>query len=185
LKFNWTIGLSPAQHKQFKASGPGASDKIMMLVSDISLTQHEWSLPFVQKFASNLTALNEAFARSWYQLAARDMGPATRCIGPFVPPPQPWQNPLPPPPPLNQQPVWNDVKSQVLSVMRPAQPNPALAPDLQGTSLYYGAAFIKLAWQCAATFRRTDYLGGCNGARLRFDPQASWPVNNGHAPLTN
>ena len=179
LNFTWTLKKSPALHQQFKASGPGASDEIMMLVSDVGLTKHNWSLPIVQKFAANLSALDDAFARAWYQLAARDMGPATRCIGPFVPPPQPWQNPLPPPPSPDQLPQWDDVKTKVLAAMRPAQPSPALAPDHDGTSLYYGAAFIKLAWQCAATFRRTDYLGGCNGARVRLDPQQSWPVNRG------
>lgn len=112
------------------------------------------------------------------------MGPASRCIGPFVPPPQSWQHPLPPPPSSDTMPNWDDVKSKVAAVMRPAAPHPALAPDRDGANLYYGAAFIKLAWQCAATFRRTDYQGGCNGARVRFDPQASWPVNRGmHAVL--
>jgi catalase-peroxidase len=151
----------------------------MMLVSDVSLIHHDFYRKVVEDFAQNLSSLNYEFSRAWYHLASHDMGPASRCIGPFVPPPQSWQHPLPAPLPSDQLPNWDDVKKQILEVMRPALPHPALTPDTDGKSLYYGAAFIKLAWQCAATFRRTDYRGGCNGARVRIEPQASWPVNRG------
>lgn len=180
LQFNWTLKQSPANHKQFEPSDKGAPDGIMMLVSDLSLIKHDFFLPHVQEFARNLSALEHEFAIAWYHLTSHDMGPHSRCIGPFVPPPQSWQHPLPPPPSPDQLPNLDDVKTRILAVMRPASPHSALAPDSDGKSLYYyGAAFVKLAWQCAATFRRTDYQGGCNGARVRFAPQALWDVNRG------
>jgi catalase (peroxidase I) len=76
-------------------------------------------------------------------------------------------------------PDWQAVKSAILAVMRPAQPTASdlsFDKDPMGNP-YYGAAFVHLAYQCAATFRRTDYQGGCNGARIRFSPQKDWPVN--------
>ncbi len=176
VSYDWKISESPGNKGQFKATnGP---DVIMMLVSDVSLLKDKVYRAYVEEFAGNRSSLEYEFARAWYFLASRDMGPASRCIGPFVPPPQSWQLPLPPPTsgPAN----WDDVKTKILAAMRPTSvPSSALAPDKDGSSLYYGAAFIKLAWQCAATFRRTDYRGGCNGARLRLQPQASWPANKG------
>ena len=175
VSYNWEISESPGNKGQFKATnGP---DMIMMLVSDVSLLKDKVYKAYVDEFARNKSSLEYEFERAWYFLASRDMGPASRCIGPFVPPPQSWQQPLPPP---GDAANWDDVKTKILAAMRPASvPSSALAPDKDGSSLYYGAAFIKLAWQCAATFRRTDYRGGCNGARLRLQPQASWPANKG------
>jgi catalase-peroxidase len=179
LKFNWTLELSPAKHQQFIPTDRDAPQGIMMLVSDLSLIKHDFYKKYVEEFARNLSSLEYEFSHAWYHLASHDMGPYTRCAGPFVPPPQSWQHPLPPPPPSDQLPNMDDVKKQILAIMRPALPHPALAPDYDGKSLYYGAAFIKLAWQCSATYRRTDHHGGCNGARVRFAPQAQWDVNKG------
>jgi catalase-peroxidase len=182
LRFNWTLTQSPAGHWQFNTSDPAAPPGIMMLVSDIAFIKHDMFRVHVEEFARNASALDYEFARAWYRLASRDMGPASRCIGPFVPPAQPWQRALPPAPPPEEQPDWAGVKAQVAAAMRPETPPspPALLADgdTNGAS-YYGAAFVKLAWQCAATFRRTDYQGGCNGARVRMEPQRSWRVNAG------
>jgi catalase-peroxidase len=179
LSYNWSLDLSPAKHKQFKPTDRGSPSGIMMLVSDIGLIKHDFYKKYVEEFAQNLSSLEYEFAHAWYHLASHDMGPYTRCIGPFVPPPQSWQHPLPPPLPSDQLPNLDDVKKQILAIMRPTSPSRYLVPDYDGKSLYYGAAFIRLAWQCAATYRRTDYHGGCNGARVRFAPQALWDVNKG------
>jgi catalase (peroxidase I) len=101
-------------------------------------------------------------------------------MGPWVPPAQPFQNPLPPPP--AKFPNWEQVREQLLPVIFPtkANPNTTLSPDvLPNGKLYNGAFFVQLAFQCAATYRQTDYLGGCNGARIRFPPESKWEVNEG------
>merc|ERR1712241_141610 len=115
----------------------------------------------VKKFASDQEAFDKAFAHAWYKLTTRDMGPVTRCIGNNVPPAQPWQYPLPAPS-VNQA-SFDDVKAD-------------LEEFLKLNKLDAGK-FTRLAWQCSSTFRKTDYLGGCNGARIRFSPQKDWPVN--------
>jgi len=86
------------------------------------------------------------------------MGPVSRCIGPYVPPAQPFQYPLPPPP--SSLPDWNQVKREL---------TPIIATN--------ATELVQLAFLCAATFRKTDYNGGCNGARIRF--VQSWPGNKG------
>ena len=182
LRFNWSLTQSPAGHWQFNTTDPSAPPGIMMLVSDIAFLKHDMFRMHVEEFARNASALDYEFARAWYRLASRDMGPASRCIGAFVPPAQPWQRALPPAPAPEEQPNWAQVKQQVATAMRPETPPSPLAldPDEDAKSAwYYGASFIKLAWQCAATFRRTDYQGGCNGARVRMEPQRSWRVNKG------
>merc|ERR1712130_154512 len=118
-------------------------------------------LSYVQLFASNMAAFDEAFASAWYKLTTRDMGPHSRCIGPIVPPPQPWQNPLPEP--SNELADFAAVKQQLETMLWENH-------DLRGL-------LSRLAWRCSATFRATDYLGGCNGARIRLSPQKDWPVN--------
>jgi catalase (peroxidase I) len=103
------------------------------------------------------------------------MGPSTRCAGPWVPPPQPFQNPLPPPP--TSFPDFSQVRVQIQRVLTTNQ-STILPPDVGPNNVpYYGAIYTTLAWQCASTFRHTDYLGGCNGARIRFAPQSTWPNN--------
>jgi len=101
------------------------------------------------------------------------MGPVSRCVGPFVPPAQPFQNPLPPTPATlpNFNLVQNAIKTAIFT-------NTTVLPaDMYNNQAYYGAVFVHLAWQCSSTFRHTDYQGGCNGARIRFPPQTSWPMN--------
>ena len=116
--------------------------------------------------------LSKDFSNAWYKLVTRDMGPVSRCFGSDVPPPQEFQYPLPSPP---SPPDWSLVKKSIIDVMYTN--SDILKPDYANTKAYYGAWFVKLAWQCASTFRKTDYLGGCNGARIRFSPQKDWPQN--------
>jgi catalase-peroxidase len=177
LGHEWRRTKSPMNHTQWvNASLPG----IMMLTSDISLTYDESYRNYSTLFANDMAALETAFAHAWYKLTTRDMGPVARCLGNLVPPAQPFQYPLPPAPPASQLAAFDSVRTDLLAAMRPATvpAGAAINPDvLPSGDLYYGAAFVQLAWHCASTFRKTDYLGGCNGARIRFDPQRSWPVN--------
>eukprot|EP00879_Flechtneria_rotunda_P008928 GHRR01009349.1.p1 GENE.GHRR01009349.1~~GHRR01009349.1.p1 ORF type:complete len:337 (+),score=69.54 GHRR01009349.1:1022-2032(+) len=105
----------------------------------------------------------------------RDVGPVTRCIGSDVSPVQEFQMPLPPPP--AQQPCFAKVRADIVKALN--TPSRAIAGDSVDGQPYYGALFSTLAWQCASTFRQTDYFGGCNGARIRFPPQSKWPANKG------
>lgn len=147
-----------------------------MLTSDISLLKDPSGRyqQYVKLFANNITALNEAFSNAWYKLVTRDMGPATRCVGPWVPPPQPFQFPLPATP--SHLPHWDEVRKEIRHVIS-SNASSVLPPDSYKNAPYYGSVFVHLAWQCASTFRHTDYLGGCNGARIRFAPQKNWPMN--------
>lgn len=99
---------------------------------------------------------------AWYKLMTRDMGPFTRCLGPDVPPPQPFQKPLPAPSPgpVNYTAVEIDIRAVLTS---------AETTGLVAT----------LAYQCASTYRATDKSGGCNGARIRFAPEINWNANKG------
>merc|ERR1719482_2575782 len=99
------------------------------------------------------------------------MGPVTRCVGKDVPPAQPFQHPLPKTPAglADMTKVRAEVK-QILTSSNPMLPADEFLP-------YYGAPFVRLAWQCSSTFRATDWQGGCNGARIRFSPQKDWPAN--------
>ena len=168
--------MSPGGHHQWgTVNGP---KKIMMLTSDISLLNDPAGQyqKLVQLFAANQTLLEDTFAHAWYKLASRDMGPVTRCVGPWVPPAQPFQFPLPETP--SNLPDFDDVRNSIVKVMS-RDASSILRPDTYNGSAYYGALFVHLAWQAASTFRQTDYLGGANGARIRFAPQANWPFNVG------
>lgn len=138
----------------------------MMLTSDISLTRDPTGRyqKIVSQFAQDQAAFDHAWKHAWYKLTTRDMGPVTRCLGPDVPPPQPFQFPLPPPPPPG---VLADMDA-VRALLAPLIAKRELAQRLG-----------QLAWQCASTFRVTDYQGGCNGARIRFPPQKEWAANAG------
>jgi catalase-peroxidase len=102
-----------------------------------------------------------------YKLTTRDMGPIERCLGKATPPAQPWQFPLPSP--ATSLPDFEAVRTSITKVMTTAK-SATLEPDTSSTgAANYGAIFVQLAYQCASTFRRTDYLGGCNGAHIRYD----------------
>jgi len=158
-KFQWTM---KGKNRPFAPSGDGKSKQtIGMLTTDIALIQDKAYLNIVKKFASDQEAFDKAFAHAWYKLTTRDMGPVTRCIGNNVPPAQPWQYPLPPTP--ANLPNFSLVRKHIRKIMNKNR----------------GAVgkFARLAWQSISTFRATDYLGGANGARIRFSPQKDWPVN--------
>ena len=180
LNFQWVLTTSPAGQPQWKPSNPtnAVEAKYLMLTTDIALLHDPLGSyqTLVHVFANDLNLFNTVFAHAWYKLVTRDMGPVSRCLGPLVPPAQSFQNPLPAPP--TTLPDWTAVRASVRLIMTTV--STAITPDLvNGSQPYYGAMFVHLAYACAATFRRTDYLGGCNGARIRFSPQKDWSENAG------
>src|SRR2546430_570009 len=105
--------------------------------------------------------LADAFAKAWYKLLHRDMGPASRYLGPWIPEPQLWQDPVP------------AVDHDLVGAEDIA--------SLKGTILESGlsiAQLVRTAWASAASFRGTDKRGGANGARIRLEPQRDWAVND-------
>lgn len=174
LQHDWEVFIGPGGKHQWR---PKDTDvPLMMLTSDVSLISDPMGQyqPLVKAFAADPDAFSDAFAHAWYKLTTRDMGPVTRCVGDQVPPPQPFQFPLPPPPAhlANFTAVAEDIRGAIYT----PQPD-ILPPDYYDGEAYYGGLFVRLAYQCASTFRVTDYLGGCNGARIRYPPERDWPVN--------
>jgi catalase-peroxidase len=116
--------------------------------------------PIAKRFHENPDQLAYAFAKAWYKLLHRDMGPVSRYLGPWVPEPQLWQDPLPP--------VDHDlISEQDIAVLK----GKILASGLSISRL------VSTAWAAAASFRGTDKRGGANGARIRLAPQRQWEVN--------
>eukprot|EP00798_Chlamydomonas_sp_ICE-L_P027303 gene27303-4606_t len=179
LRFDWNLTESPAGNPQWmpmdKGTDTPAAEDIMMLTTDIAFLHDPEYLALVELFATDEEALNSAFAAAWYKLSTRDMGPLSRCMKSDspLPPAQEWQFPLPPA--SKTFPKWVQVNDSVREVM--SSSNPALEPDMVDRQPTYGAMFAMLAWQCASSFRTTDYRGGCNGASIRFSPQKDWPTN--------
>jgi len=163
----------PGGHFQWRVKGgkgplapvaypPDSSDtqEIMMLTTDIGLATDPEYRKYVEEFAEDEKAFADAFAAVWYKLVNRDMGPVARCVGPDVAPAQEFQFPLPDPP-------------AKLADMG------AVAKELNKLMDSSDGEFVRLAMQSANTYRCTDYLGGCNGARIRFSPGKDWKTNAG------
>jgi catalase-peroxidase len=132
----------------------------MMLTTDLALRLDPIYAPIAKRFHEHPDQLADAFAKAWYKLLHRDMGPLSRYLGPWVPEPQLWQDPIPP--------VDHDLLSAEDIV------------GLKGKILASGLCISRLvstAWAAAASFRGTDKRGGANGARLRLSPQRQWEVN--------
>ena len=150
------VGTVPDAHDPSKTHAP------MMFTTDLALKVDPIYAPIAKRFHENPEEFADAFAKAWYKLTHRDMGPATRCLGPWVPAePQLWQDPVP------------DVTHEVIGEQDSA--------DLKGKMLASGLSISQLvstAWASAATFRGTDKRGGANGARIRLAPQKDWDVNN-------
>ncbi len=172
-KYDWQLTTSPAGAKQYKPTNPEAQGTVpdahdpskrhapMMLTTDLSLRQDPIYAPIAKRFHEHPDQLADAFAKAWYKLLHRDMGPVSRYLGPWVPAPQLWQDPVPA--------VGHELIGE------------ADIAALKGKILASGLSVSQLvstAWASAASFRGTDKRGGANGARIRLAPQKDWEVNN-------
>ena len=149
-------GTVPDAHDASKKHAP------MMLTTDLSLKADPAYEKISRRFYEHPDEFADAFAKAWYKLTHRDMGPRTRCLGPLVPAePQLWQDPVP------------DVDHELIE----AQDIAALKAKVLESGLSI-SQLVSTAWASAATFRGTDKRGGANGARIRLAPQKDWEVNN-------
>ncbi len=150
------VGTVPDAHDPSRAHAP------MMLTTDLALRMDPVYAPISKRFHENPEEFADAFARAWYKLTHRDMGPRARYLGALVPAqPLLWQDPVP------------NVDHELVGEQEIA--------DLKGKLLASGLSVSQLvstAWASASTFRRTDKRGGANGARIRLAPQNDWEVNN-------
>jgi catalase-peroxidase len=172
LGYEWELTESPAGAKQWKPTDPAAQGTVpdahdpskrhppMMLTSDLALRMDPSYEPISRRFLEHPDQLADAFARAWYKLLHRDMGPVSRLRGPWVPEPQLWQDPVPP---VDHELVSDDDVA-------------ALKQTLLDSGLSI-SQLVNTAWASAASFRGTDKRGGANGARIRLEPQRGWAVN--------
>jgi catalase-peroxidase len=170
--YEWELTESPAGAKQWRPKGGQAADAVpdphdasvrhapMMLTTDLALRMDPIYGPITRRFLEHPDELAEAFAKSWYKLLHRDMGPVSRYLGPWVPEPQLWQDPVP------------DVDHELIG----AEDIATLKATILGSGLSI-SQLVATAWAAAATFRGTDKRGGANGARIRLAPQKDWEVN--------
>ena len=173
FKYDWELTESPAGAHQWTPKNPEAHGTVpdahdpskrhapMMLTTDLSLKLDPIYGPIAKRFHENPDQLADAFARAWYKLLHRDMGPVSRYLGPWVPEPQLWQDPVPA--------VDHElIGEEDIAVLK----GRILASGLSISQL------VSTAWASAATFRGTDKRGGANGARIRLAPQRDWEVND-------
>ena len=172
FKYDWELTTSPAGAKQWTPTDPSAQGTVpdahdpsrrhapMMLTTDLALKMDPIYAPIAKRFHENPDQLADAFAKAWYKLLHRDMGPVTRYLGPWVPEPQLWQDPVP----AVDHELIGDADIAALKAK-------ILASGLSVSQL------ASTAWASAATFRFTDMRGGANGARIRLAPQKDWEVN--------
>jgi catalase-peroxidase len=174
FRYEWELTKSPAGAWQWVPTNPAAEGTVpdahdpskrhtpVMLTTDLSLRMDPIYEPISRRFHENPQELADAFAKAWFKLTHRDMGPITRYLGPEVPTePQLWQDPVP------------EVTHDLIGAQDIAA--------LKGTILASGltvSQLVSTAWASASTFRGTDKRGGANGARIRLAPQKDWPVNN-------
>jgi catalase-peroxidase len=172
FKYDWELATSPAGAKQWTPTNPEAQDTVpdahdsskrhapMMLTTDLALRMDPIYGPISTRFRENPDQLADAFAKAWYKLLHRDMGPVSRYLGPWVPEPQLWQDPVP------------AVEHELIGEADVA----ALKSQIIASGLSI-SRLVATAWASAASFRGTDKRGGANGARVRLAPQKDWEVN--------
>jgi catalase-peroxidase len=170
--YDWDLVESPAGAKQWIPTDPATATMVpdahdsekshapIMFTTDMALRMDPIYGPISKRFHENPDQFAEAFAKAWYKLTHRDMGPITRCLGPEVAEAQLWQDPIPA--------ADHDLIAD------------ADIADLKSKILDSGLTVSQLAttaWASASTFRCTDKRGGANGARVRLAPQKDWDVN--------
>jgi catalase-peroxidase len=170
--YEWELTKSPAGAHQWTPKGGAAKDTVpdahdpskrhapMMFTSDIALRTDPAYAKITKRWLDHPAEFADAFAKAWYKLTHRDMGPYARCLGPHVPPAQLWQDPVP----------------AVDHALINEQDTESLKKTLLNSGLTT-AQLVGTAWASAATFRGSDKRGGANGARIRLAPQKDWEVN--------
>ena len=172
FEFEWELTKSPAGANQWKPKDDGGNGMVpdahnsskrhapMMFTTDLALREDPDYEKISRRYYENPGEFDEAFAKAWYKLTHRDMGPRSRCLGPLVPEAQLWQDPVP------------EVDHELVGAKDIA--------DLKAKILDSGLSISELvstAWASASTFRGSDLRGGANGARIRLAPQKDWEVN--------
>ena len=172
LNYDWELTKSPAGAHQWKPTAasnakkaPKAGDAnktqdLMMTTADIALKVDPKYLEISKRFHTDHKAFEDAFARAWYKLTHRDMGPISRYLGPEVPQEELlWQDPIP---------QGTTLSNSEIKTLKEAISNTNLSISQLATT----------AWASASTYRGSDMRGGANGGRIRLEPQKSWAVNN-------
>ncbi len=174
FKYEWNLEKSPAGAWQWHPTDPDAATLVpdahntekrhapMMTTADLALRMDPVYEPIARRFLENPDEFADAFARAWFKLTHRDMGPKVRYLGPEVPEEDLiWQDPVPP---VTHELIDDkdiaDLKEKILN---------------SGLTV---SQLVSTAWASASTFRQSDKRGGANGARIRFEPQINWEVNN-------
>jgi catalase-peroxidase len=171
--YEWELAESPAGARQWRpkdgagagtvpdAHDPSVRHAPMMATTDLALIADPEYERISRRFHEDPDQFADAFARAWYKLLHRDMGPVSRYLGPWVPEPQPWQDPVPP---VDHELIDDEdiatLKDRILA---------------SGLSI---PQLVRTAWGAAASFRGTDKRGGANGGRIRLAPQKDWEVND-------
>src|SRR6202046_3411147 len=171
FKYEWELTKSPAGAKQWKAKGaeatiPDAFDKSKkhvptMLTTDLSLRFDPAYEKISRRFFEHPEEFADAFARAWFKLTHRDMGPIARYLGPLVP---------------KETLIWQDPIPAVTHPLIDDKDAAALKAKILGSGPA-ASQLVSAAWGAASTFRRSDKRGGANGARIRLAPQKDWEVN--------
>ena len=172
--FEWELTKSPAGAHQWKPKGdagagtvpdahdPSKSHQPFMLTTDLSLRVDPIYEKISRHFFENPAEFNDAFARAWFKLTHRDMGPKVRYLGPEVP---------------AEDLIWQDPIPAVTHPLIDDQDIAALKANILASGLSV-PELVSTAWASASTFRGSDKRGGANGARIRLEPQKDWKVNN-------
>ncbi len=174
FRYDWDLVKSPAGAWQWIPTDPKAADEVpdahdpskrhapIMLTTDLALRMDPIYGPISKRFHENPDQFAEAFARAWFKLTHRDMGPRTRYLGPEVP---------------EEKLIWQDPVPTVTHELIDNQDITALKGNIIASGLSV-SELVSTAWASASTFRGSDKRGGANGARIRLAPQKDWEVSN-------
>nr|WP_303657244.1 catalase/peroxidase HPI [Halorussus vallis] len=159
--WQWTTKDGSLDEAAPGTEDPSEREDVMMLTTDVALKRDPDYREIIERFQENPAEFQEAFAKAWYKLIHRDMGPPVRFLGPEVPDEEMlWQDPVP------------EVDHELIGDEEIAElKEEILDSDLSVSQL------VKTAWASASTYRDSDKRGGANGARIRLEPQKNWEVN--------
>ncbi len=181
LNYDWELTKSPAGAHQWRPTdasnakkAPQAHDAsktqdLMMSTADIALKMDPTYLEISKRFHNDHAAFEDAFARAWYKLTHRDMGPVSRYLGPEVP---------------KEELLWQDPISEDSVSTITSNDVAGLKKRIEATGLSV-SQLVQIAWASAATYRNSDMRGGANGARIRLAPMKNWDVNAGLSDTVN